>query len=125
MVQEFSFIPKETNDPRHIGIVGRALRWIIGKFKVEITSITDNYTANTINEFIAADATSGNITITLPDAATFKGYYLNIKKVDSSGNIVTIDGNGSETIDGTATKVISTQYDSVTILSNGTGWYII
>ena len=38
---------------------------------------------------------------------------------------ITLDGNSSETIDGAATFVLSTQYESVTIISNGTGWYIL
>ena len=49
---------------------------------------------------------------------------LAIKKIDSSANTVTIDAAGANTIDGVATKVISTQYDKLTIQWDGTNWHI-
>ena len=52
-----------------------------------------------------------------------KGYQ--IKKIDASGNAVTIDGNGAETIDGAATQTLGAQYDSMTVFCDGTGWHII
>ena len=74
---------------------------------------------------VAVNATSGAVTITLPAAAGCTGRRYDIKKVDSSANAVTIDGNSAETIDGAATYALSAQYSSVTIISNGSGWYII
>lgn len=74
---------------------------------------------------ILADATSGNLTMTLQAAASHTGRIYKIKKIDASVNTVTIDANGSETIDGATTQVISTQWASVTIQSNGTSWFIV
>ena len=76
---------------------------------------------------IVCDATGGAITVDLPAAAgtMFDGKILNIKKTDSSGNAVTIDGNAAETLDGSTTKVISVQYDSIMIQSDGSNWHII
>lgn len=84
---------------------------------------TTPYTAS-VNEVVLMDATAGNKTVNLPAASTASGKEITVKKVDASGNTVTIDGDGSETIDGATTKVISSQWDSVTMVSNGTAWYI-
>lgn len=92
---------------------------------VPVTSKTANYTALTSDQVILVDATSAAITITLPAASGASGTRFDIKKIDSSGNLVIIDANASETIDGSLTLEIVNQYDSVTIVSNGTSWFII
>jgi len=63
-----------------------------------------------INDFtIDVDATSGAVTIDLP-ADPPQGIVYAIGKADVSGNSVTIDANG-KTINGSATEVLSAQYD--------------
>ena len=92
---------------------------------------TTNYTAGTNNEVIiladtsAATGANGAITINLPtaSASTNKNFY--VKKIDADANNVTIDGNLTETIDGAETKVISTQWDTLQIVCDGTEWFII
>src|SRR5690349_13165044 len=87
---------------------------------------TANYTVTESDrdKIILVDATSGPVTISLLAAATAgDGFRVVIKKIDSSGNAVTTDANGSETIDGALTSVLSTQYDSDNLVSNGTNWY--
>lgn len=78
----------------------------------------------TAGAFILGDATGGAITLTLPLAGQFKGRTFVISKLDGSANAVTIDGNGSETINGATTYVLNNQYDSVTIRSTGSEWLI-
>ena len=51
------------------------------------------------------------------------GYH--IKKIDISANAITVDGNGSETIDDGATAIITTQYECITVVSDGTEWWIV
>ena len=82
-------------------------------------------TLNAKNNVALCDCTSNNITINLPAASTASGLQYHIKKIDASANTLTIDGNGSETIDGSLTKVISTQYNSITVVSDGSNWFII
>jgi hypothetical protein len=48
-----------------------------------------------------------------------------IKKIDSGAGNVIIDGNASETIDGATTYTLTTQYESVTIVSDGATWWIV
>jgi len=71
------------------------------------------------------DATSGNITVTLGPAADLDGFKFTIKKTDASGNTVTLDADGVETIDGQTTRILNQQYASLTIVSDGTEWYIL
>lgn len=73
---------------------------------------------------VLADATSGNLTVNLPTAVgnTAK---ITIKKIDSSANTVIIDGSTTETIDGSLTKTIEFQYTSVSLIGNGSNWFII
>jgi len=64
------------------------------------------------------------ISVNLPAASSAgAGYKYNIKNL--STNTITLDPNSSETIDGSATFAISSQYSSVTIVSDGSNWFII
>ena len=90
-----------------------------------IINKTGSYLATTADNVIDCDATSGAITITLPTAVGNTGKIYTIKKNDSSTNTVTVDANAAETIDGTLTKIITTQYTSMTIISDGSNWLII
>lgn len=91
----------------------------------EITEVNANTTLDDSYFTVLVNAVGGARTITLPAAALHTHRIYNIKKIDASGNAVTIDGNAAETIDGAATLVIAAQWDSYTIHSNGTGWFIV
>jgi hypothetical protein len=90
-----------------------------------VVSKTGAYTATASDHVILCDASGGAFTITLPAASGVTGLILHVKKTDSSGSAVTIDGNSAETIDGDLTIDLSLQYESVTIVSDGTSWHII
>ena len=67
---------------------------------------------------------SANITVNLAAAATAgSGFKYQIK--NRSTNTITIDPNGSEAIDGSSTFALSTQNASVTLLTDGSNWFII
>lgn len=95
-----------------------------GGMRMPIVAKTANYTATDNDYTILADATSGNITITLPLTA---GQMFNVKKTDATANTVTIK-TASGNIDGTAGTtgiVISTQYTNISIQMDGTnGWML-
>ena len=63
------------------------------------------------------------VTATLPTAAGIVGKKVHVKRLGTAN--VTIDGHSSQTIDTSATFVLSTQYSSVTMISDGTNWIII
>lgn len=70
------------------------------------------------------DTSSGAFTITLPPAGLTPNRIIHIKKIDSSVNNLTVDGDGSETIDGAAMETLSTQYEVLTVVSDGSNWHI-
>lgn len=82
--------------------------------------ITDDYEITKTVECLAVDCTDGDVTITLP---ALRGGNFNIKKIDASLNVIIIDAsaNGS-TLDGAATRNITTRYDNLTINARTSEW---
>lgn len=93
--------------------------------RVSIRTITASASVADSDVVLLVDATAGAVTVTLPAAASSSGRVLYVKKTDASGNAVTLDGNGAETIDGAATKANTTQYLSYTVVCNGSAWWIV
>lgn len=71
------------------------------------------------------DATAGAVTVNLPAVVSSKGRIITVKKIDASANAVTLDGAGSETIDGATTLATTTQWVAFQIWCDGTAWYAI
>lgn len=86
---------------------------------------TVDYTINGTDVVIFADATSGNVTITLPVASANAGYRFFIKRIDNSANTCQIVRSGADTIDGNTTILLQVRYVSLTVVSNGSAWFII
>lgn len=90
-----------------------------------VLSKTATYTVSTNdgdNVHVNVDATSGAVTINFYAASGNAGKIITVKKTDSSTNAVTLDGNASETLDGSLTATLTTQYDSATFVCDGTNW---
>ena len=83
------------------------------------------YTATAATDLYIVDATAGNIVINLHVAATNRTRPLQIKRVDSTLNTVTVTANGVETIDGVSSQVVTGQYTNMTIMNDGSAWYIL
>lgn len=101
------------------------LKWGDGSSILPITSKTANYTLLATDSVIFVDSFGGAFTLTLPPASANTGKVFQMKKTDSSFNLVTIDGNASETIDGSLTRTLATENESYTIVSDGTNWKIL
>ena len=68
------------------------------------------------------DASSGNVTITLPTAVSITQLFA-VKRIDSSGNTVTIATTSSQPIDGLLTRTL-VQYQEYVLGSNNSSWDI-
>ena len=90
-------------------------------FSPRVVTVTSNYIAN-YGDIVLVDASGGAVTVTLPSPKA--NAIINVKKIDSSSNVITIDGNGAN-IDGQASIQITTQYESYTLVSDGSNWWII
>lgn len=94
----------------------------------KITTVTEAYTAQLTDDVIIARG-AAPFTITLPtaasayDSATRTGKTLTFVNPDTDD--CTIDGAGSETINGSTTLVLDVQYETTTIVSDGTEWLVI
>jgi hypothetical protein len=82
------------------------------------------YAIQTSDEIILVDAGSGNVVLTLPTAAGNSNAY-DVKKIDSSTHTVTVNTTSSQTIDGGATVTLQVQYASITLVSDGSNWFVV
>lgn len=90
---------------------------------IRTTTAAPTLTAN--DHTILCNAAAGAIPVALPSAASMTGRELVFKKIDASGNAVTITPNGAETIDGAGSLPLNSQWARATIQSNGVGWFVL
>jgi len=94
-----------------------------GGSSLSVTTKTANYTATTSDGLILCNTNA--FTVTLP-AASNTGAILRIQKIGSDTNQITISRAGSDTIEGSTTTTLATQYEIVTLCADGTStWYIL
>jgi hypothetical protein len=78
----------------------------------------------TTGTLFLCDVTSGSFTISLPVAANNKNRVITVKRIDASGNTLTVNTDDSALIDGAASTTVTTQWDSISVQSDGTDWFI-
>ena len=91
---------------------------------IQILAKNVDYTIAAGVDVVLVDASGGNRVITLPAVALSNKRVIRIKKTDSSANLVTVDGNASDTIDGALTKILGFQYQALTLICDGVTWHI-
>lgn len=100
---------------------------VSGSQAVRRTAIADvNYTVNATDFIVAYTSLTVSRTVILPTAVGIIGrtYIIKDESGAASGTVtITIDPNGSETIDGAATRTITTAYGAIEIYSNGVNWF--
>lgn len=85
-----------------------------------ILSKSANYTVTTSDGAHVCLLCNGTFTVTLYPASGMSGRTVHIKNVGSG--VITIDGNLSETIDGSLTASLADQYDEVSLTNDGSNW---
>jgi hypothetical protein len=96
-----------------------------GGSNLTIATKTANYTATASDKLILCDTSGGAFTITLPTAVGISGTTLFIKKTSSDFSLLTIEPDGSETIDGHGNRNLATQNETIEIVSDGTNWHVL
>jgi len=91
----------------------------------EISTVAVSTALTARKQTVLVDASGGARVITLPLAASVPGVVIAVKKIDVSVNGVTVDGNGAETVDGGASQLLTAQWQSLSVQSNGTAWFIL
>lgn len=127
-------VPVEISSYQDTSILARN-KVIVGGLQVGgghyegIRIVSANTTLTGIDNTLIVNTSGGNVTVTLPAAASVynanngAGIVYQIKKA-SAANTLTIQGTGGETIDGGATYAITTANVAVTVRTNGSVWYI-
>ena len=85
-----------------------------------IVEVSATYTATANDDVIICD---GTFPVTLPALSGITGKIYTIKNVGTG--VITVDGDGAETIDGFTTQVISNQYDAIKIIAGASEWHIL
>ncbi len=105
--------------------VGSLTAKLLVGLQYNVQSITASTTLNGTSSIVLVNASAGAVTVTLP-ASSNTGMYITIVKTDASANAVTVAPAGTDTIEGSTSKVISAQYGKVSLVSGGAGvWYDI
>lgn len=105
--------------------VGGLATKLSGGLQLAKAAKTSNYTMLESDTAITSDSTGGAVTITLPPA-TLTGHIVHVKRIDASANNTTVSRAGADTIEGANTVTLAAQYESVTLIADGTAtWYII
>lgn len=100
------------------------LKWASAGTTLAISTKTTTTTVLSSDDVLICSGAS--FTLTLPAASGLSGKVLRFKHDDSTlGRIYTIDGDGTETIDGATTKKISTQGEVLSIICDGSNWHIL
>ncbi len=98
---------------------------ILGGITIPPTTVTNSDTPHTIGNVarLLCDTSSGVITVTLPASGGVNGTEYSIKNIGSSGQDVTIAGNGAN-IDGVSSLTLIDQ-EAARIITDGTNWHIM
>lgn len=74
---------------------------------------------------VIVDTSGGSVIVNLPDSSANEGATFTITKRTSDSNVVTVDGSGAQTINGSTTYVLRFQYDAVQVRAENGNWAIV
>ena len=72
-----------------------------------------------------SDPTLGDVTITLPRAQDHEGKIVKVKKSVAHANKVIIDAHDTQTIDGELTIALESDFAGVSLICDGTAWFVM
>lgn len=117
-----------TNDATRMLFAGTGSVQFTTGVRFPITAAKTGAYTVTLDDFtVPCDATSGAFDVTLPIATGNSGQVFIVKKIDASGNAVTVKTAGG-TIDGVAAGTgiaLPARWDTLTVQSDGTNYLIL
>ena len=95
--------------------------------KAYVGAIGDVKTTNASYTMLKTDRVflytdTATATLTLPTAVSLTGHEVFVKKTADTSTALTVDANGTETIDATLTVAMSTPNQTLHLVSDGTNW---
>lgn len=117
---------KLTNDNEFLYVSGIA-NYASGAFESlgfeDYQNIDSDYILSSTNTLIFADSSNSEINVYMPLASGIGGKEIKIKWIDGA-NPIRIIASGTETIDGQSSIYMYQKYQSTTLSSNNTNWFI-
>ena len=92
---------------------------------LDVLSKTEGYTVavgDGDDVLVLCDATTSAFTLTLFTAVGNAGKKIKVVKIDSTTAAITIDPNGSQTINGISSWELHDQWESIQLVSDGSNW---
>lgn len=89
------------------------------------TGASANFSVTTTrqNQIVGANATSGNLIITLPDLGTdWAGLEFTVQKTDATSNVVRLSAGGSILVNGVASVDLDTRWAAARVVWTGDTW---
>ena len=83
------------------------------------------YTVPRWGYHVDVDASAGAVTVNLPTAAGKAGALIEVRKKDSSLNTITVAAASGQYINGASSFVLYSQYDSVSLRSDGSNVMVV
>lgn len=87
--------------------------------------VETNYNIMAADGLVLANAATQPIVLSLPAASDSLGARFSIKCIDNTFPVTVLGASAGETIDQQTTGISLTLYDSITVKSDGTDWWII
>src|SRR3990172_341292 len=89
-----------------------------------VTAAMSPYAPSGWDRLLMLDCTSGAITVNLPPAAESMPKRFDFKKIDATANTATIMPDGSDTIDGAISRLLTIQWQTFGALAISIGWAV-
>jgi hypothetical protein len=99
------------------------MAWHLQEHNASVTYTAGTHTITNGYELILCDTSGGAVTIDLPDPTLSKGKKYYFKKTTTSHQVI-ITGGGYD-IDGSPSKVMTSQFETCTVISDGAQWWLI
>lgn len=126
LVEATAFVNTDLLHLRTVGNIDKKIQFLnlVKSFR-DILSKNTNYTIQDAdrNPIILVNSASGNITITLPTLSANINKDVWVIKIVSANNVI-LDGEGAETINGSATQTLYNQFEYIKVIGLTSGWFI-
>jgi hypothetical protein len=119
----FGLTTESRNDVEYVRNLAFWVRRLFDLTQYRIEELSTSQEIRITRTLYVVDTSGGVVTITLPPAKEAKGEWIKIKNLTGTHK-VTVDGNGSETIDGDPTVDINSAKACLEVVSDGMKWYV-
>lgn len=90
---------------------------------LNVVAKTGNYTLTLADDVVTGSVSGGTFTLTLPSAVGLTGKQYILKRTDQTlGTMLNIATTSSQTINGVTSTTLATQYEELTVISDGANW---